>query len=94
MSALVLAYVSPRVIRARSRLVTFAFWDIATFLINGSLWVFVGVQIPSAMRGISRVDGGVRHAVLLAFAGHRGRRRYTAVWGECTMALRSHRGSA
>ncbi len=25
-----------------------AFWDIATFLINGSLWVFVGVQIPGA----------------------------------------------
>ena len=29
-SALMLAYASPRVIRARSRLVTFAFWDIAT----------------------------------------------------------------
>ncbi len=67
-SALVLAYVSPRVIRARSRLVTFAFWDIATFLINGALWVFVGVQIPSAVRGISRVDGGVQHAVVLALA--------------------------
>ena len=53
----------PRVIRARSRLRAFAFWDIATFLINGALWVFVGVQIPSAVRGISRVDGGVRHAV-------------------------------
>ena len=60
-SALVLAYVSPRVIRARSRLVSFAFWDIATFLINGSLWVFVGVQLPGAVRGISRVDGGVQH---------------------------------
>jgi CPA1 family monovalent cation:H+ antiporter len=67
-SALVLAYVSPRVIRARSRLASFAFWDIATFLINGSLWVFVGVQIPSAVRGISRVDGGIHHAVLLALA--------------------------
>ena len=66
--ALVLAYFSPRVIRARSRLVSFAFWDIATFLINGSLWVFVGVQIPSAVRGISRVDGGVHHAVVLALA--------------------------
>ena len=51
-SALVLADVSPRVIRARSRLVTFAFWDIATFLINGALWVFVGVQIPSAVRNL------------------------------------------
>ena len=52
-SALVLAYSGPMVIRARSRLQSFAFWDIATFLLNGSLWVFVGVQIPGAMRGIS-----------------------------------------
>ena len=86
-SALVLAYVSPRVIRARSRLVTFAFWDIATFLINGSLWVFVGVQIPSAMRGISRVDGGVRHAVLLAFAVTGVVVATRLIWGECTTAL-------
>lgn len=38
-SALVLTYVGPTVIRARSRLQAHAFWDIATFLINGSLWV-------------------------------------------------------
>jgi CPA1 family monovalent cation:H+ antiporter len=67
-SALVLAYASPRVIRARSRLQTFAFWDLATFLINGSLWVFVGVQMPNAVRGIAGVDGGVRHAAFLALA--------------------------
>ena len=67
-SALVLAYASPYVIRARSRLQTFAFWDLATFLINGSLWVFVGVQMPKAVRGIAGVDGGVRHAVLMALA--------------------------
>jgi monovalent cation/hydrogen antiporter len=67
-SALVLAYASPYVIRARSRLQTFAFWDLATFLINGSLWVFVGVQMPKAVRGIAGVDGGIRHAALLALA--------------------------
>jgi Na+/H+ antiporter len=83
-SALVLAYVSPRVIRARSRLVTFAFWDIATFLINGSLWVFVGVQIPSAVRGISRVDGGIHHAVTLALAITGVVVVTRLVWGECT----------
>ena len=65
-SALVLSYFGPVVIRARSRLQSFAFWDIATFLINGSLWVFVGVQIPGALRGIAHVDGGIRHATLLA----------------------------
>ena len=67
-AALVLTYVSPRVIRARSRLQAFAFWDLATFLINGSLWVFVGVQLPGAVRGIAHSDGGVGHAVLLTLA--------------------------
>jgi Na+/H+ antiporter len=67
-AALVLTYVGPRVIRARSRLQSFAFWDMSTFLINGSLWVFVGVQIPGAVRGISGVDGGLRRAALLALA--------------------------
>jgi monovalent cation/hydrogen antiporter len=83
-SALVLAYVSPRVIRARSRLVTFAFWDIATFLINGSLWVFVGVQIPSAVRGVSRVDGGIRHALAMAVAVTLVVILTRIIWGEVT----------
>lgn len=65
-SALVLAYTGPRVIRARSRLQSFAFWDISTFLINGSLWVFVGVQIPGAIEHISDVGGGLRRATVLA----------------------------
>ena len=67
-SALVLAYSGPVVIRARSRLAAFGFWDIATFLINGSLWVFVGVQIPGALRGVSNGDIGLRHAVFIALA--------------------------
>lgn len=67
-AALVITYVGPRVIRARSRLRAFAFWDLSTFLINGSLWVFVGVQVPGAMRGISNADGGLRRAALLALA--------------------------
>jgi monovalent cation/hydrogen antiporter len=86
-SALVLAYVSPRVIRARSRLASFAFWDIATFLINGSLWVFVGVQIPRAIRDTSTVDGGIRHAVLLALAVTGVVIATRIVWGEFTTAL-------
>jgi Na+/H+ antiporter len=86
-SALVLAYSGPVVIRARSRLQSYAFWDIATFLINGSLWVFVGVQIPGELRGIANVDGGLRHALYVALA-------ITGViivsrifWGEFTTAL-------
>lgn len=67
-SALVLAYSGPVVIRARSRLLSYGFWEMATFLINGSLWVFVGVQIPGAIRGINGVDGGIRHALFIALA--------------------------
>ncbi|QUR68094.1 Na+/H+ antiporter [Mycobacterium spongiae] len=67
-SALVLTYVGPKVIRARSRLQAYAFWDITTFLINGSLWVFVGVQIPGAVDHISGGEGGLRHAALLGLA--------------------------
>ncbi|KAA1250642.1 Na+/H+ antiporter [Mycobacterium simiae] len=67
-SALVLAYTGPRVIRARSRLQTFAFWDILTFVLNGSLWVFVGVQIPGAIGHICSDHGGLRRATVLALA--------------------------
>ena len=63
-AGLVLAYAGPRVIRARSRFWTFAFWDLSTFLINGSLFVLVGMQVPYAVRGID--DGAVRHALLVA----------------------------
>ena len=86
-SALMLAYASPRVIRARSRLVTFAFWDIATFLINGALWVFVGVQLPSAVRGVSRVDGGVHHALVMAVAVTIVVVVTRIAWGEATTML-------
>jgi monovalent cation/hydrogen antiporter len=86
-TALMLAYASPRVIRARSRLVSFAFWDIATFLINGALWVFVGVQLPSAVRGVSRVDGGIHHAVVMAIAVTLVVVLTRLVWGEATTAL-------
>ena len=86
-SALVLAYSGPVVIRARSRLQSFAFWDIATFLINGSLWVFVGVQIPGALRGIANVDGGLRHATFIALAVTGAIIVSRFFWGELTTVL-------
>jgi len=87
MSAFMLTYFGPTVIRARSRLQSFAFWDIATFLLNGSLWVFVGVQIPGAVRGIVHVDGGLRHAVLLALAVTGAVVASRFFWGEATTVL-------
>ncbi|MEV0214441.1 Na+/H+ antiporter [Micromonospora sp. NPDC050695] len=52
-AGLMLAYAGPRVIRARSRVLAYAFWDLSTFLINGGLFVLLGTQIPRAVRGIS-----------------------------------------
>lgn len=49
---LLLSFAGPRVIRARSRVQASAFWDLATFMLNGSLFVLVGMQIPRAVQGI------------------------------------------
>ncbi|MEV4534484.1 Na+/H+ antiporter [Asanoa sp. NPDC049518] len=62
-AGLVLSWAGPRVIRARSRLETYSFWDLGTFMLNGSLFVLVGVQFPAAVRGITRSFG---HAVWIA----------------------------
>ncbi|CAM4086981.1 Sodium, potassium, lithium and rubidium/H(+) antiporter [Mycobacterium basiliense] len=86
-SALVLTYTGPQVIRARSRLEAFAFWDISTFLINGSLWVFVGVQIPGAIEHISNADGGLRRAAVLAMAVTAVVIATRIVWVEATTVL-------
>lgn len=63
-AGLVLAYAAPRVIRARSRLMALSFWDLTTFLINGSLFVLLGMQIPRAVRGVTGVSLG--RAVIIA----------------------------
>ncbi|TYC22583.1 Na+/H+ antiporter [Micromonospora sp. MP36] len=52
-AGLVLSYAAPRVIRARSRIVAFAFWDLFTFMLNGSLFVLLGTQIPRTLRSIT-----------------------------------------
>ncbi|MFC5923441.1 Na+/H+ antiporter [Micromonospora vulcania] len=57
-AGLVLAYAGPRVIRARSRVLAYAFWDLSTFLINGGLFVLLGSQIPRAVRGITSTSPG------------------------------------
>ncbi|SBT40426.1 Na+/H+ antiporter [Micromonospora auratinigra] len=52
-AGLLLSYAGPRVIRARSRLTAYAFWDLATFMINGSLFVLLGMQVPRSLRSIT-----------------------------------------
>lgn len=52
-AGLLLSYAAPRVIRARSRITAFAFWDLSTFMINGSLFVLLGMQVPRSLRSIT-----------------------------------------
>jgi CPA1 family monovalent cation:H+ antiporter len=68
-AGLVLTHASPRVIRARSRTLAFAFWDLATFLINGALWVLVGLQFPRVVDGLDGTSVGHAVGVALAVSG-------------------------
>ena len=62
-AGLLLSYAAPRVIRARSRVTAFAFWDLSTFMINGSLFVLLGTQVPRSLRSITSHSptAGARH---------------------------------
>ena len=63
-AGLVMSWVSPRLIRARSRLATLAFWDQSTFLLNGALFTLVGIQIPRAARSLN--SASLAHALWVA----------------------------
>ncbi|MFE9692145.1 Na+/H+ antiporter [Micromonospora sp. NPDC005806] len=52
-AGLVLSYAGPRVIRARSRITAYAFWDLSTFMVNGGLFVLLGMQVPRSLRAIT-----------------------------------------
>ncbi|MGW1747107.1 Na+/H+ antiporter [Streptomyces sp. NPDC002092] len=55
-SGLIMAQVAPRLIRAEHRRQALAFWPLATFIINGALFVMVGVELQYAPRHLSRSD--------------------------------------
>ncbi|WFE40481.1 Na+/H+ antiporter [Micromonospora sp. WMMD998] len=52
-SGLLVSYAAPQVIRARSRLTAYAFWDLSTFMVNGGLFVLLGMQVPGSLRNIT-----------------------------------------
>ncbi|WP_086666762.1 Na+/H+ antiporter [Lentzea kentuckyensis] len=60
---LALARVGPRIVPADTRQVSSAFWGIATFVLNGALFVLIGLQANSAIRSL---DGS---EILAAFGG-------------------------
>ncbi|WP_428963124.1 Na+/H+ antiporter [Micromonospora fluostatini] len=68
-AGLLLTYAAPRVIRAPSRVLALNFWDLTTFLINGSLFVLLGMQIPRAVRSITSTSTGEALIISAVIAG-------------------------
>ncbi|MEU6379456.1 Na+/H+ antiporter [Streptomyces sp. NPDC046909] len=62
---LIMAQVAPSLIRAEHRRQALAFWPLATFIINGALFVLVGVELQYAVRALGRSD---LHDALIAVA--------------------------
>ncbi len=47
-----LGWHSPLVVRARYRLQAFAFWEMIGFLLNGFIFIIIGLQLPGILRAI------------------------------------------
>src|ERR1700760_803262 len=52
---LIMSQAGPRLARAVSRQQSNAFWSLATFVLNGALFVLVGLELQSAVRGLTSV---------------------------------------
>ena len=53
---LVLSQRGPRTVSAATRQVAVAFWSLTTFLLNGALFVLIGLQAQASIRGLTSVD--------------------------------------
>jgi len=51
-AGLALSQTGPRLVSARTRLQARAFWQLTTFLLNGTLFVLVGLQLRSAVQNL------------------------------------------
>lgn len=61
---LILSQAGPRVTSAGARVQIIGFWEVSTFILNGALFVLVGIQTPAIVSAISGVSLG--HAVVTA----------------------------
>lgn len=50
---LMMSQAGPRVVRARTRQQAEAFWSLSVFMLNGALFVLVGVELQTAVRGLA-----------------------------------------
>lgn len=62
------AYKAPRSVAASTRLQGGAFWSLTTFLLNGALFVLVGLQLPQTVRELT--TDALGHAALLVIAAY------------------------
>lgn len=65
-SGLLLAQVAPRAIPAEVRHHATPFWTVTAFLLNGALFVLIGMHLPSAISGLS--SGSVGRGALVMIA--------------------------
>ncbi len=63
-SGLAMSQIGPLLIAAQTRLRARAFWQVSTFLLNGALFVLVGLQLRSALEGLE--SSSLLDAVLAA----------------------------
>jgi CPA1 family monovalent cation:H+ antiporter len=61
-SGLILSQAEPRVERADTRQQTEAFWTLSVFLLNGALFVLVGLELQAAIRGLG--DGALTRGLI------------------------------
>ena len=52
---LIMSQTGPRVNRASTRQQSIAFWSLGTFVLNGALFVLIGLELQSAVRGLTSV---------------------------------------
>ncbi|MFK0019881.1 cation:proton antiporter [Streptomyces sp. NPDC090798] len=46
----------PRVLGSDARIQAVAFWEVASYLLNGALFILVGIQLPAAVRALTSVS--------------------------------------
>jgi Na+/H+ antiporter len=58
---------APEVLTSRMRLVSFAVWGMVVFILNGFIFILIGLQLPEVVHGISRhsLGGALWLAVLV-----------------------------
>jgi monovalent cation/hydrogen antiporter len=67
-AGLVLGFMAPRISTAQMRLQGFATWELVQFLLNGVLFVLIGLQLPHILDGISGRSAGELIAYGLLFS--------------------------